>query len=158
MVNEVSNQLKRGLSPCDVKIAFQLEIKKPLNARWIAELYIYIEKRQEKHNQRFQIYRNNRSHSKCWIGLKKKLKNPFHAQYQKLLQTILGTKEITKERMIWFCLLHFSVTSIYFLLNNDTVQEEANVQMHTERGSEHKNNRFKRFMGKISGQLKIKTG
>ena len=48
MVNEVSNQLKRGLSPCDVKISLQLEIIKLLHAKWIVELPTYMEKGQEK--------------------------------------------------------------------------------------------------------------
>ena len=33
MANEVSNQLKRGMSPCDIKNAFQLGVIKPLHAK-----------------------------------------------------------------------------------------------------------------------------
>ena len=40
--NEVSNQLKHGVSPCDVKIAFRLRMIKPLQANWIVELYIHM--------------------------------------------------------------------------------------------------------------------
>ena len=50
MVNEVSNQLKRGLSPCDVKISLPLEIIKLLHAKWIAELPTYMKKGQEKNH------------------------------------------------------------------------------------------------------------
>ena len=38
IANGVSNQLKRGTSPCDVKITLQLGIVKPLDAKWIVEL------------------------------------------------------------------------------------------------------------------------
>ena len=46
MVNEVSNQLKRGISLCDANIALQLEIIKPLHAKWIVELYTHMQKEQ----------------------------------------------------------------------------------------------------------------
>ena len=39
MANEVSNQLKHGVSPCDVKITFRLRMIKPLQAN---ELYIHM--------------------------------------------------------------------------------------------------------------------
>ena len=47
MANEVSNQLKHGVSPCDVKIAFRLRMIKPLQAKWIVELYIHMQKIQK---------------------------------------------------------------------------------------------------------------
>ena len=37
MANEESNQLKRRISPCDVKIALQLGIITPLHPEWIFE-------------------------------------------------------------------------------------------------------------------------
>ena len=36
MPNEVSNQLKRGIFPCDVKIGIQLAIIKPLHEKWLS--------------------------------------------------------------------------------------------------------------------------
>ena len=74
MANEVSNQLKRGISPCDVKFALQLGIIKPLHAKWIVELYTQMQNEQEK-SLMLQICRNNRSNSKCWIGLGKNRKS-----------------------------------------------------------------------------------
>ena len=48
MANEVSNQLKCGISTCDVKVALQLGIIKPLHAKWIVELYTQMQNEQEK--------------------------------------------------------------------------------------------------------------
>ena len=48
MENEVSNQLKRGISPCGVKIASQLGIIKPFHAKWIVKLHTHMQKEQEK--------------------------------------------------------------------------------------------------------------
>ena len=41
-------QLKRGISPRDVKIVPQLGIITPLHARWIVKLYTHMQKGQEK--------------------------------------------------------------------------------------------------------------
>ena len=46
MVNEVSNQLKRGISPCDGNITLPLGIIKPLHSKWIVELYTHMQKEQ----------------------------------------------------------------------------------------------------------------
>ena len=48
MANEMTNQRKRGISPCDVKFALQLGIIKLLHAKWIVELYTHMQKEQEK--------------------------------------------------------------------------------------------------------------
>lgn len=43
MANEVSNQLKHGISLCDVKFAPQLEIIKPLHAKLTVDLYTHMQ-------------------------------------------------------------------------------------------------------------------
>lgn len=65
------------MSPWDVKIALQLGIIKPLHGKWIVELHTYVEGVRKNH-ERFQICRNNRIHSKCWIGLRKTCKSFSH--------------------------------------------------------------------------------
>ena len=48
MAKEVSNQLQREISPCDVKIDLNLGIIKPLHAKWIVELFNIMKKEKEK--------------------------------------------------------------------------------------------------------------
>ena len=76
MPNEVSNQLKRGIFPCHVKIAIQLAINKPLHEKWIVELYTQMQKEQEW----FQIINGFKSAriSETIQNAALVLENPFH--------------------------------------------------------------------------------
>ena len=77
MVNEVSNPLKRGTSPSDVKIALQLEIIKPFDAKWIVELYTHIQKEQEKIINGFISAGITEAIQSAGLVLER-IENPFH--------------------------------------------------------------------------------
>ena len=51
MAKEMSNQLQREISPCDVKIDLNLGIIKPMHAKWIVELFNIMKKRERENHQ-----------------------------------------------------------------------------------------------------------
>ena len=48
MAKEVSNQLQREISPCDVKIDLNFGIINLLHAKWLVELFNIMKKEKEK--------------------------------------------------------------------------------------------------------------
>ena len=45
--DRVSEQLKRGVAPGDVKVSMKLSDLKPLHARWIVEMFDYLKQQNE---------------------------------------------------------------------------------------------------------------
>ena len=78
ITQEVSNQLKRGISPCDVKIPLQLGIIKPLHAKRIVELYTNMQKDQEKVINVFKSSGITEAIQSAGLVLER-VENPFHA-------------------------------------------------------------------------------
>ena len=74
----MSNQLKRGISPCDVKIPPQLGIIKPLHAKRIVELYTHMQKGQEKVINGFKSSGITEAIKSAGLVLER-VENPFHA-------------------------------------------------------------------------------
>ena len=78
MAKEVSNQLQREISPCDVKIDLNLGTIKPLHAKWIAELFNIINKEKEKIINGLISAGITEATQSAKIVLEK-VENPFHA-------------------------------------------------------------------------------
>ena len=78
MAKEVSNQLQREISPCDVKIDLNLGIIKPLHAKWIVELFNIMKKEKEKIINGFNSAGITEAIQSAKIVLEK-VENPFHA-------------------------------------------------------------------------------
>ena len=78
MTNEVSNQLKRGISPCDVKAALQLRIIKPLHAKSIVELHTQMQNEQEKIVISFRTARITEAIQSAGRLVLERIENPFH--------------------------------------------------------------------------------
>ena len=78
MTNEVSNQLKRGISSCDVKMALQLGIIEPLYAKWIVELYTHMQNKQEKIINSFKSAGITEAIQSAGLVLER-IENAFHA-------------------------------------------------------------------------------
>ena len=73
----MANQLKRGISPCDVKVALQLGIIKPLHAKWIVELYTQMQNEQEKIVNGFRSAGITEAIQSAGLVLER-IENPFH--------------------------------------------------------------------------------
>ena len=78
MINELSNQLKRGISSCDVKMALQLGIIEPLYAKWIVELYTHMQNKQEKIINSFKSAGITEAIQSAGLVLER-IENAFHA-------------------------------------------------------------------------------
>ena len=45
--DRISKQLRRGVALCDVKVSMKLSDLKPLDARWIVEMFDYLKQQNE---------------------------------------------------------------------------------------------------------------
>ena len=78
MAKEVSNQLQREISPCDVKIDLSLRIIKPLYAKSIVELFNIMKKEKEKIINGFNSAGITEAIESPKVVLEK-VESPFHA-------------------------------------------------------------------------------